>query len=121
MYRYLEDEFTLTADYPDDARVCRNCAHWDTAHETIAYTRGGLHGIRQIKVCPCRVDAIEPDAGAGAVVLLGPDSHCRLHADAWEAAEEYATEFAAMQDMAMYNGVIPGVDFPASLGRRCWA
>ena len=55
---------------------------------------------------------MEPDAGFGAVVLLGPESHCRCHADAWQAAD--MDEPSGDGDD---YGVRPGVDFPATLQR----
>lgn len=68
---------------PDEAKTCGNCAHWDTA-STAAM---GIPPIRRFGICGCM--AIEPDAGHGALVLLGPASDCRQHADAWKPSRDF--------------------------------
>lgn len=95
-------------------RTCGTCRHWATEFEiAVTLPDNGPFGRVSFRRAPCMKNAVEPDAGFGAVVLLGPDSHCQCHADAWEAADDYLLE----QEEAADYGVIPGVDFPATLSR----
>lgn len=66
-----------------DEMTCGNCKYWDTA--TTADM--GISPLRQFGICGCY--AIEPDAGHGTLVLLGPESHCQQHAAAFEASEDF--------------------------------
>lgn len=79
-------------------RVCGNCKHWDIDHESLVTTKGGFWGTTQHRLCPCLADAIEPDAGEGALLLLGPASHCHMHADTWEPSKEYLEELSYTKD-----------------------
>ena len=116
--RYFDDyPAPLPEDFPAEDHVCENCKHWDIDHESLVTTKGGFWGTTQHRLCPCLADAIEPDAGEGALLLLGPASHCHMHADAWEPSEEYMVDHAAREDMAAYNGVMAGFDCPATLHR----
>lgn len=99
---------------PSADRVCRNCVHWNPAAAALRY---GVPGSAGLGIC--EADAIEPDAGKGAVVLLGPRSHCQCHAQAWEPDEGYLIELAddwlRQENPARYLGLRPGEDFPATL------
>ena len=66
-----------------DEMTCGNCKYWDTA--TTADM--GISPLRQFGICGCY--AIEPDAGHGALVLLGPRSHCQQHAADFEPSEDF--------------------------------
>ena len=70
----------------DEAEMtCINCAHRDLLHETILpVPRSGRISLE--KCAPCRVNAVEPDAG-GCVPMLAEDGHCRFHAAAFRPSE----------------------------------
>ena len=69
-----------------DEMTCGNCKYWDTA--TTADM--GISPLRQFGICGCY--AIEPDAGHGTLVLLGPESHCQQHAADFEPSEDFLAE-----------------------------
>jgi hypothetical protein len=107
-----------TDKYPTEAQTCLNCRHWDLDHEAIITLNE--HGrTRQHKVCPCLADAVNAEAGYGAIVMLGPESDCLSQDMAWEPCPEFMAEYHAEQearwDMAAYYGVKAGIDFPATL------
>lgn len=95
-------------------RTCRTCQHWDTRNETYITARGITRTY-----APCSVNAVEADAGPGCIALLGPDSHCQYHAQAWEPSDDYLAELADAQayddNPDRYNGVTAGVDYPVTL------
>lgn len=98
----------------NDDKTCSTCAHWGIRFmTTVTVPDSGPLGAVSRQLAPCLCDAVEPDAGFGAVVLLGPESHCRCHLDAWEPSEDFRRELAEETDY----GVRPGVDFPATLQR----
>lgn len=97
----------------DDERLCGTCAHYGQALAVrVILPEGSPSGSGPCLRAPCLCHAVEPDAGFGAVVLLGPESHCRCHADAWEPSEDFQCELGDDD-----YGVRPGVDFPYSLRR----
>ena len=99
--------------FSNDDRVCGTCAHYGQALAvTVILPDGCPAGSGPRLRAPCLRHAVEPDAGYGAVVLLGPESHCRCHADAWQPAD--ADEPSDGNDD---YGVRPGVDFPWTLRR----
>ena len=103
-------EYAMT----DDLKTCGNCRHWGWMFEVeVTLPDSGPMGRVSIKLAPCLCRAVEADAGDGAVVLLGPDSHCQSHADAWEPSDDFLDELRDAEDY----GVRPGVDFPATLRR----
>lgn len=98
-----------------DHKVCGSCAHWGVRRFSMLVTvpdRGPL-GMVSRQLAPCLISAVDADAGDGAVVMLGPESHCRCHADAWQPSEDFRRELAEETDY----GVRPGVDYPATLQR----
>ena len=97
-------------------RTCGTCRFWgaETYMQTVTLPDNGPFGRVSFRRAPCLKGAVEPDAGFGAIVLLGPDCHCQCHADAWEAADDYLLE---QEEADADYGVIPGVDFPATLSR----
>lgn len=103
-------------------KLCGTCRFWckdlavDIKVPAYAPHEGRLVTIR---CAPCRCNAVEPDAGFGAVVLMGPESHCQSHADAWEPVENDYAEPESVYDGYGENdfGCVPGVDFPATLSR----
>ena len=96
-------------------RACGTCRHWGTDFEiAVTLPDNGPFGRVSFRRAPCLKNAVEADAGFGSIVLLGPESHCQCHADAWEAAAWYREE---QEEAAADYGVIPGVDFPATLYR----
>ena len=98
----------------NDHKTCGNCRYWGLSFMTdIPLPDDGPFGRVSRSLAPCLCMAVEADAGDGAVVLLGPESHCQSHADAWEASEDFLDELRAADDY----GVRPGVDFPATLRR----
>lgn len=97
--------------------TCGTCRHWGTDYEvSVTVPDNGPFGRVSLRRAPCLCDAVEPDAGYGAVVLLGPDSHCAMHADAWEPLADAEACGDVCEPCAVY-GVRPGVDFPATLHR----
>ena len=99
--------------FAHDERVCDTCAHYGrTLAVTVILPDGSPAGSGPRLRAPCLRHAVEPDAGFGAVVLLGPESHCRCHADAWQPAD--ADEPSGDNDD---YGVRPGADFPWTLRR----
>ena len=97
-----------------DRKTCGNCKHWGVKFgATVTLPDDGPLGQRSVERAPCLLNAIEPDAGDGAVVLLGPESHCRCHADAWEAVDGFDD---GEESPEMYC-VWAGVDFPVTLRR----
>lgn len=76
----------------DSEMICRNCTHWDTA----ATEEMGISPLRQLGICDCM--AIEPDAGHGALVLLGPESHCRCHAAEFRASQAFLSMLSEAED-----------------------
>ena len=71
--------------FSNDERICGTCAHYGQALAvTVLLPEGSPAGSGPRLRAPCLCHAVEPDAGFGAVVLLGPESHCRCHADAWQ-------------------------------------
>lgn len=106
----------------NDDKTCGNCCYYGWMFEAVVTVpdRNAEHGLASRKLAPCLWNngagygAVEPDAGFGAVVLLGPESHCRCHADAWQPSEDFRRELAEENDY----GVRPGVDFPATLQRQ---
>ena len=99
--------------FSNDDRVCGTCVHYGQALAvTVILPDGSPAGSGPRLRAPCLRHAVEPDAGFGAVVLLGPESHCRCHADAWQPAD--ADEPSDGNDD---YGVRPGVDFPWTLRR----
>lgn len=100
----------------NDHKVCGSCAHWGVRRFSVLVTvpdRGPL-GMVSRQLAPCLLNAVEPDAGDGAVVMLGPESHCRCHHDAWQPADGCDDDAESPE---LY-GVRPGVDFPATLQRQ---
>ncbi len=104
--------------YHDESKTCGTCRFWgkDLAVD-IKVPANGSHGeLITIHLAPCLRYAVEPDAGDGAIVLLGPESHCKCHADAWEAALGWLEEREAAEAIPQYDyGVRPGIDYPATL------
>ena len=99
----------------NDDKACGNCKHWGIRFmTTVTVPDSGPLGAVSRQLAPCLCDAVEPDAGFGAVVLLGPESHCRCHADAWQPAADIDEPSGDGDDY----GVRPGVDFPATLQRQ---
>ena len=100
--------------FSNDERICGTCAHYGQALAvTVLLPEGSPAGSGPRLRAPCLCHAVEPDAGFGAVVLLGPESHCRCHADAWQAAEDMDEPSDDGDDY----GVRPGADFPWTLRR----
>ena len=100
----------------NDHKTCGNCKYWGVQFEVaVTVPDDGPFGRITLRRPPCLCYAVEPDAGYGAVVLLGPESHCRYHADEWEPLDD-ADADADAETCATY-GVRPGVDFPATLHR----
>ena len=98
----------------DSYKTCGNCKHWGVKFGVIVtLPDDGPLGRRSVERAPCQLNAVEPEAGDGAVVMLGPESHCRCHADAWQPSEDFRRELAEENDY----GVRPGADFPATLQR----
>lgn len=98
----------------NDDKTCGNCKHWGVRFSVlVTVPDSGPLGAVSRQLAPCLCDAVEPDAGFGAVVLLGPESHCRCHADAWESADGFDD---GEESPEMY-GVRAGVDFPVTLCR----
>lgn len=98
----------------DDDRVCGTCVHYGHALAvTVILPAGGPFGSGPRRRAPCLIHAVDPDAGYGAVALLGPESHCRCHRNAWEPSDDFLDELEDEDD----RGVLPGVDFPYSLRR----
>lgn len=111
--------------FRNEDRRCGTCAHYGRAFAVTVTPPGG----GPVERAPCLCHAVEPDAGEGAVVLLGPESHCRCHADSWEADAAASPAGGDGGDdgdngdddhggdgCAIY-GVRPGVDFPWTLRR----
>ena len=99
----------------NDHKTCGNCRHWGIAKFGITVTipDDGPLGQLSVERAPCLLNAIEPDAGDGAVVLLGPESHCRCHSDAWEPVDGFDGDDESPETY----GVRAGVNFPATLRR----
>ncbi len=98
----------------EDDRVCGTCVHY--GHDLAVNVRlpGGPSPEQSARLlAPCLIRAVEADAGPGATVLLGPESHCHSHADAWEPSEDFLEELRDAEDY----GVRPGEDYPFSLRR----
>lgn len=99
----------------DSYKTCGNCKYWGVRFAiTVTLPDDGPLGQRSVERAPCLRNAIEADAGDGAVVLLGPESHCCFHADAWEPADDFSL---GDEESPQFYGVRPGVDFPATLCR----
>ena len=97
----------------NDHKTFGTCRHWGWKFEVdVTLPDAGPLGRVSIKRAPCLIQAVEPDAGDGAVVLLGPESHCRCHLNAWEPSDDFQYE---QEQGADDFGVLPGVDFPATL------
>ena len=89
----------------EDDRVCGTCVHY--GHDLAVNVRlpGGPSPEQSARLlAPCLIRAVEADAGPGATVLLGPESHCYSHADAWEPSEDFLEELRDAEDY----GVRPG-------------
>lgn len=69
----------------NDHKVCGNCKYWNQLYSVFVTLpdSSAEHGLASRWLAPCLwhsgtgLGAVEPDAGFGAVVLLGPESHCR--------------------------------------------
>lgn len=70
-------------DIPTEDRKCGTCAHWD---DKLA-TEMGISPLRELR--PCAKGAVDNDCGFGAIVLLGPECHCRAHGEEWEPSSDY--------------------------------
>ena len=99
----------------NDHKVCGTCRHWGWKFEVgVTLPDAGPLGRVSIKRAPCLIHAVDPDAGFGAVALLGPESHCRCHRNAWEPSDDFCLDDVESPE---FYGVRPGVDFPATLCR----
>jgi hypothetical protein len=84
--------------------LCEDCRHWS-----------GIPLSGERSYGKCAVNAFDVD------VLTGALCSCADAGDAFEPSEAYAEELAEVQnafDECAFNGVKPGVDFPASLAGR---
>lgn len=104
--------------YHDESKTCGTCRFWgkDLAVD-IKVPANGSHGeLITIQRAPCLRYAVEPDAGDGAIVMLGPESHCQCHADIWRS--DYVDPVSVYDGYGEDDfGCVPGVDFPATLYR----
>jgi|GEM_PF-3836822 len=97
--------------YEESEMVCGNCAHWDILNQ-ISVTRHGSYSTITFKAAPCKIDAVEQDAGYDSVTMLGKDGHCRNHAQAWEPSRDFLAERGELD-----NSVTAGTDYPATMRR----
>ena len=102
--------------------VCRNCAHFLRALP-VSVPVGGAFLTRRF----CCKAHFSPDAGEGAVVLVGPESACTgaincvfQPSGEYLDTQDYSLEVSPddLHNLCGIYGVLPGIDFPATLEGR---
>lgn len=104
------------SDLLAEEQICGNCQHWGR-EQILSLRLQTATGPAWWEVAPCLRDAVEPDAGPDALILLSENSNCLQHADLFEPSLEFCLEYKPRhnQFQCQSNGVLPGRDFPASL------
>lgn len=80
----------------DSEMICLNCAHRDLAHE-ILLPVSRMGRISMEPCAPCRVNAVEADAG-GCLPMLAEDGHCRCHAAEFRASQAFLSMLSEAED-----------------------